>query len=214
MELTIFGATGATGTCLTEQALAAGHQVTAVVRDPARMSVPASRRAAGHHRRPDGPGRDQRPVAGADAVLAAFGPRGTGPTTVLREGTRSVIEAMHKEGTRRLVALSGSIVTDEGEGPALRYLVKPLARGTFMRHVNADMRGAEEEIRDSGLDWTIVRPPRLTSGPASGTYRTAIDRNLPRGLTVSRADLAAYMLAIIGGPGHHPPPHRHRPLTR
>jgi uncharacterized protein YbjT (DUF2867 family) len=75
-----------------------------------------------------------------------------------------------------------------------------------MRHVNEDMIIAEEQIRESGLDWTIVRPPRLTNGPASGTYRTAIDRNLPRGLTVSRADLAAYMLAIVGDPAtinHH-----------
>jgi putative NADH-flavin reductase len=144
-------------------------------------------------------------VAGADAVFAAFGPRGTGPTTVLREGTRSVIEAMGKEGTRRLVLVSGSIVTDEGEGPAMRYLVKPLARGTLLRHVAADMRGAEEEIRDSGLDWTIMRPPRLTSGPATGTYRTATDRNLPRGVRVSRADLAACMLGIIADPAalHH-----------
>ena len=88
----------------------------------------------------------------------------------------------------------------------MRYLIKPLARGTLLRHVAADMRGAEEEISPpSGLDWTIVRPPRLTSDPASGTYRTAIDRNLPRGVTVSRADLAAYMLAIIGDPAtiHH-----------
>ena len=80
----------------------------------------------------------------------------------------------------------------------MRYLVKPLARGTFMRHVNADMIGAEEQIRESGLDWTIVRPPRLTNEPATGAYRTAIDQNLSRGLTVSRADLAAYLLAIIG----------------
>jgi putative NADH-flavin reductase len=144
-------------------------------------------------------------VAGAGAVLAAFGPHGTGPTTVLREGTRSVIEAMHKEGTRRLVALSGSIVTDEGEGAILHHVVKPLVRRTFMRHVNEDMIGAEEQIRESGLDWTIVRPPRLTKKPAAGTYRTAIDRNLPRGLTVSRADLAAYLLAVIGDPAtiHH-----------
>ncbi len=205
MKLTIFGATGATGTCLTEQALAAGHQVTAVVRDPARMSVPAATGLRVVTADLMDPAAISESVADADAVLAAFGPRGTGPSTVLREGTRSVIEAMHKEGTRRLIALSGSIVTDEGEGPALRYLVKPLARGTFMRHVAADMRGAEEEIRESGLDWTIVRPPRLTSGPASGSYRTAVDRNLPRGLTVSRADLAAYMLAIISDPAtiHH-----------
>ena len=205
MELTVFGATGATGTCLTEQALAAGHQVTAVVRDPARMSVPAATGLRVVTADLMDPAAISESVADADAVLAAFGPHGTGPTTVLREGTRSVVEAMHKEGTRRLVSVSGSIVTDEGEGPVLRYLVKPLARGTFMRHVNADMIGAEEQIRESGLDWTIVRPPRLTNEPATGAYRTAIDQNLPRGLTVSRADLAAYLLAIIGDPAtiHH-----------
>jgi putative NADH-flavin reductase len=139
-------------------------------------------------------------VAGAGAVFAAFGPRGTGATTVLRDGTRSVIEAMRKEGTNRLILVSGSIVADDGEGPAMRYLVKPLARGTLLRHVAADMRGAEEQVRESGLDWTIVRPPRLTSDPASGTYRTEIGRNVRRGVTVSRADLAAYMLAIITDP--------------
>ena len=206
MELTIFGATGGTGTCLTRQALTAGHHVTAVVRDPARLPVPASPRLRVMTADLMDPAAISPAVTGADAVLAAFGPRGTGPTTVLREGTRSVIEAMHKDGARRLIALSGSIVSDDGEGPVLRYLAKPLARRTFLRHVAADMRGAEEEIRDSGLDWTIVRPPRLTSDPASGTYRTATDRNLPRGLTVSREDLAAYMLGIIGDPAtirHH-----------
>jgi putative NADH-flavin reductase len=205
MELTIFGASGATGTCLTKQALAAGHEVRAVVRDPARLPVPGSPRLRVVTADLMDPAAISPAVAGADAVFAAFGPRGTGPTTVLREGTRSVIEAMRRAGTRRLVLVSGSIVTDEGEGPAMRYLVKPLARGTLLRHVAADMRGAEEEIRDSGLDWTIIRPPRLTSGPASGTYRTATDRNLPRGVTVSRADLAAGMLAVLADPAaiHH-----------
>ncbi len=118
---------------------------------------------------------------------------------MLRDGTRSVIEAMGKEGTRRFITVSGSIVTDEGEGPVLRYLLKPLVRST-PPHPAADMRGAEEEIRESGLDWTIMRPPRLTSEPASGTYRTAIYLNLPRGVTVSRGDLAAHMLAIIEDP--------------
>jgi putative NADH-flavin reductase len=205
MELTIFGATGATGTCLTEQALAAGHQVTAVVRDPARLSVPESPRLRVITADLMDPAAIGPAVAGAGAVFAAFGPRGTGPTTVLRDGTRSVIEAMLKEGTHRLILVSGSIVADDGEGPAMRYLVKPLARGTLLRHVAADMRGAEEQVRESGLDWTIVRPPRLTSGPASGTYRTEIGRNVRRGVTVCRADLAAYMLGIITDPAtiHH-----------
>ena len=205
MELTIFGATGATGTSLTEQALAAGHQVTAVVRDPARLSVPGSPGLRVITADLMDPAAISPAVAGADAVFAAFGPRGTGPTTVLRDGTRSVIEAMRKEGTNRLILVSGSIVADDGEGPAMRYLVKPLARGTLLRHVAADMRGAEEQVRESGLDWTIIRPPRLTSGPASGTYRTEIGRNVRRGVTVSRADLAAYMLGIITDPAtiHH-----------
>jgi uncharacterized protein YbjT (DUF2867 family) len=79
----------------------------------------------------------------------------------------------------------------------MSHLIKPLARATMLRHVCADMRQAEDEIRASGLDWTIMRPPRLTGKPAAGSYRTAIDRNLPRGLTISRADLAACMLALI-----------------
>jgi uncharacterized protein YbjT (DUF2867 family) len=75
-----------------------------------------------------------------------------------------------------------------------------VARRTFLRHVCADMRRAEDEIRASNLDWTIFRPPSLTSKPASGTYRTAIDRNLPHGFTISRADLAACMLTLLDDP--------------
>ena len=112
----------------------------------------------------------------------------------------SIIQAMGKTGTRRLLQVSGSVVADEGESPYLRYLLKPLARRTFLRHVCADMRLAEDEIRDSNLDWTIFRPPALTSKTATGTYRTAIDRNLPHGFTVSRADLAACMLALLDDP--------------
>ena len=81
MELTIFGATGATGTCLTEQALAAGHQVTAVVRDPARLSVPGSPGLRVITADLMDPAAIGPAVAGAGAVFAAFGPRGTGPTT-------------------------------------------------------------------------------------------------------------------------------------
>src|SRR5216684_3686576 len=185
MKLTILGATGATGTALTGQALAAGHEVTAVVMDPASIA-PA--------------------IDGADAVLSAVGPRGTGPTTVIQDSVHSIIEAMHKTGTRRFLQVSGSIVADEGESPYMRYLIKPLARRTFLRHVCADMRRGEDEIRDSNLDWTIVRPPSLTGKAATGTYRTAIDRNLPHAFTVTRADLAACILATLSDPATM---HRH-----
>jgi putative NADH-flavin reductase len=200
MKLTIFGATGATGTSLTEQALAAGHQVTAVVRDAARFTVPANPRLRVVTADIMDPASISPAVEGADAVISAIGPRGTGPTTVIQDSVRSIIAAMEKTGTRRFVQVSGSVVADEGESPYMRYLVKPVARRTFLRHVCADMRAGEEEIRRSGLDWTILRPPALTAKAATGTYRTAIDRNLPHGFQVSRADLAACMLALLDDP--------------
>lgn len=206
MKLTIFGATGGTGTCLVEQATAAGHEVTAVVRDPARLVVPARLAVPGHSQLRIVTADVMDPaaitpfVADADAVLSALGPRGAGPSTVSADSARAIIAAMRRSGVRRLLTVSGSIVTDAGEGRVLRYLVKPLARRTALRHVCADMRRAEDEIRDSQLDWTIMRPPRLTGQAASGTYRTAIDRNLPGGLTISRADLAACMLTLLDDP--------------
>jgi putative NADH-flavin reductase len=199
MKLTIFGATGGTGTCLLEQALAAGHEVTAVVRDPARLGVPAKLL---HVVTPDvlDPDSLVPVVAGADAVLTAIGPRGTGPTTISHDTVASITTAMQKAGTRRLIMVSGSIVADQGESPYMRYLVKPVVRRTFLRHVCADMRRAEDAVRASDLDWTIMRPPGLNGKPASGRYRTAIDHNLPHGFTVSRADLTASMLAAISDP--------------
>jgi putative NADH-flavin reductase len=197
MKLTIFGATGGTGSCLAEQALAAGHQVTAVVRDPGRLQVPASPLL--HAVKADvlDPDSIAPLLAGADAVLTAIGPRGTGPTTISHDSVASIITAMQKAGSRRLIMVSGSIVADEGESPYMRYLIKPVVRDTFLRHVCADMRNAEDSVRASDLDWTIMRPPGLNNKPPKGKYRTAIDSNLPHGFTVSRADLAACMLALI-----------------
>ncbi len=200
MKLTILGATGATGTCLTSQALAGGHEVTAVVRDPSRLAVPAQPRLRTFTADVMDPASIAPAIADADAVISAVGPRGTGPTTVIQDSVRSIIAAMDKTGTRRLLQVSGSVVADQGESPYLRYLLKPLARRTFLRHVCADMRRGEDEIRESNLDWTIFRPPALTGKPATGAYRTAIDRNLPHGFTVSRADLAACMLARLDDP--------------
>jgi putative NADH-flavin reductase len=211
VKLTIFGATGGTGTCLAEQALIAGHEVTAVVRDPARLTISPHPRLRVVTADIMDPVAIAPAMGGAEAVLTAVGPRGTGPTTVIRDSVRSIIAAMQKSGERRLITLSGSIVADPGESPYLRYLIKPLARRTFLRHVCADMRVAEDEVEASDLDWTIMRPPRLTGGTAAGAYRTAIDRNLPHGFTVSRADLAACMLKLVDDPAVV---HRHVAIAR
>ena len=201
MKLTILGATGATGISLTSQALAAGHEVTAVVRDP----DPPDRAGLIPGCGPSPPTSwtphpSPRPSRARTPSSLTVGPRGTGPTTVIQDSVHSIIRAMDKTGTRRFLQISGSIVADEGESAYMRYVIKPVARRTFLRHVCADMRHGEDEIRDSDLDWTIFRPPGLNGKPATGAYRTAIDRNLAHGFTVSRADLAACMLAMLADP--------------
>jgi len=200
MNLAIFGATGATGTCLTEQALAAGHEVTAIVRDPARLSVPAQPRLWVVTADVMDPAAISPAMSAATAVITALGPRGTGPTTIIRDSVRSIITAMEQAGIGRLLEVSGSVVADDGESLYLRYVLKPLARRTFLRHVCADMRAGEEEIRRSSLDWTIVRPPALTGKPASGACRMGVDRSVPHAVSISRGDLAAAVLSLLDDP--------------
>ncbi|MCO6005809.1 SDR family oxidoreductase [Actinoallomurus purpureus] len=197
MRLTIFGASGGTGTRLVRQALERGHEVTAVVRDPARLAVPAHDRLTVVTADVMDPAAIEPAVAGADAVVSALGHRDTGPTTVCQDGARSIIEAMSKAGVRRFLMVSAAgFVTDAGDGPVTRYVAKPILQ-RILRHAFADMRRAEEEVRDSDLDWTIVRPPRLIDKEGTGRYRTAIDLNVRGGIQISRADLATGLLDLV-----------------
>jgi putative NADH-flavin reductase len=197
MRLTIFGATGGTGKALVEQALAAGHDVTAVVRDPKRLPVLSQRRLRVVTADVMDPVALVPAVDGADVVVSALGPRGRGPTRVSADSTRSIVQAMQKTGASRLITVSGSIVDDTGNGMFMRLGPKPLARRTFLRDVCIDMRAAEEEIHVSDLDWTIVRPPRLTDKAGSGTYRIGVERNIRRGVVITRADLATSILDML-----------------
>ncbi|MFC4013044.1 NAD(P)-dependent oxidoreductase [Nonomuraea purpurea] len=199
MKLTVFGATGGTGQRLVDQALAAGHHVTAVVRDPARLSQ------ANHpHLEPvtadimDATAITPS-VTGCDAVISALGLRPGAGGSVCADGARAIITAMRSTGTRRLIVVTASgHVVDEGDGFASRVLFKPLL-GRFLRKNFADFARTDEIVRASGLDWTIMRPPRLTNGKRR-PYRTAIDRNVRGGMTIARADLADAILAALADP--------------
>jgi uncharacterized protein YbjT (DUF2867 family) len=88
---------------------------------------------------------------------------------------------------------------DPGDGPVMRYLLSPLIK-IALRRIYADRALMEDAIRDSRLDWTIVRPARLTNQQLTGTYRTATGQNLRRGLVMSRADVAHLMLRVLRQP--------------
>ena len=113
---------------------------------------------------------------------------------------RNIIQAMRTTGVRRLVAVSAAPLSgDDGDTLPSRLLLTPLL-WALLRPVYADMARMEDEIRQSGLDWTIVRPPRLTDKPPTGHYRMALNRSVRGGYTISRADLAAAILTLLDDP--------------
>ncbi|GAA3156933.1 SDR family oxidoreductase [Planomonospora alba] len=201
MKLTVFGASGGTGACLVRQALEAGHEVTAVARASSALPFADHPRLSVLRADVRSPEEVGPAVAGRDAVLSALGARSAKPPVdVCASGTRSIIRAMAEAGTRRLLVVSaGGLSIDGGDGPLTRLVVKPVLQRA-LRHPFADMRAMEEQVRASGLDWTVVRPPRLTDGPRTGRYRTDRERNIRGGVTLSRADLADCVLASIGDP--------------
>jgi putative NADH-flavin reductase len=196
VKITIFGATGGTGRLFVDQACAAGHEVTAVVRNPAGL-VSRPNLAVLNADLAD-PEEIAAAVAGRDAVLTAIGAGSRGPTTVQTETTTNIVAAMRKTGVRRLVCVSSSGIYTAGDGPVTRLIVKPIVR-RLQRHSFADMRGMEQVARASGLAWTIMRPPWLTNGRPTGSYQTEVNGNVPGGFQVSRADLADCMLRCLTG---------------
>lgn len=212
MKLTIVAATGGIGRHLLDQAVAAGHDVTALARNPRTLGDRPARVVAADLSDPD-PAAVRSAVAGADAVLSGLGPRSIADAGIASRGTRAVIGAMLDTGARRLVVVSaapvGTVASpgrpnpprhDPGDGFLMRHVLSPAIKRLLRAHYE-DLALMEDDIRDSGLDWTVVRPPRLTNGPLTGRYRTAYGRNIRGGVLVSRADVAHLMLRSLDDPG-------------
>jgi putative NADH-flavin reductase len=195
MRLAILGATGNTGIRLLGQAIAKGHRITVLVRDPARLAF--------QHEQVQvitGDVTDAAMVAkallGCEVVLCALGGGNAAQhRTTLITGTRHIIAAMPQQGVRRLIAITAAGAGDGWQRLSLplRTLMKPL-----IWPVRLAKTAQEELIRQSSRElvreWVIVRPPRLTNKPATGNYRTGQDFILGLPAAISRADLAAFML--------------------
>ncbi|WP_282694340.1 SDR family oxidoreductase [Streptomyces sp. CC208A] len=196
MKLTVFGATGGVGREVVRQALDAGHEVTAVVRDPARFAVTGERLEVFRADLTDA-GALRGAVAGRDAVLSGLGARSRADAGVASRLTRSVLTAMEAEEVRRLLVVSAAPVGPAAEGDGLLDKAVLAVVGSVLKDVYADLRVMESELAASGTDWTSVRPPKLTDRPVTGRYRTVVGGNPPRGRTLARADVAHAMLAMI-----------------
>ncbi|MER6736456.1 NAD(P)-dependent oxidoreductase [Streptomyces puniciscabiei] len=196
MNLTVFGATGGIGREIVRQALGAGHRVTAVVRDPARLDVTGDALEVFRADLAD-PEELRAAVSGRDAVLSGLGARSRKDAGVATRLTRTVLRAMEAEGVRRLVAVSAGPVGPAAEGDgALDRAMRGLVSAA-LKDVYTDLRAMEAELARSATDWTSVRPPRLQNKPLTGRYRTVVGGFPRKGRFIARADVAHAMLAMI-----------------
>src|SRR5512140_940756 len=194
IPLLIFGASGRTGRCLVEQALADGHTVTAFVRNPSALSVehPKLHVIEGDVLNPDAV---DAAMLGQRAVVSALGFSGRRATEALLKATDSIMGAMQKYRVHRLICLAPPPAKD---GWVRRGLLgKLLAPFLEKTPIHAWERQLEF-IRGSRLEWVLVRPTRLTNEPARGHYEVSVGwTEVPEG--ISRADVARFMLDQLEG---------------
>jgi len=196
----LFGATGKTGRHVLAQALEAGHSVRALARNPQALSA-ESAAAAGKLVVIGGDVLDvtavRETVRGATAVVSVFGQIKGSPHTLQTDGTQHIVDAMAEEGIRRIVSLSGGgLPAERHDQPKvpdrlIRFLLQRLAP-----QVLADAKTHLEVLKRSGLDFTVVRGPRLTDNPATGSYRVGWV-GVNASTQIARADLARFILTQL-----------------
>jgi putative NADH-flavin reductase len=192
MKVLIFGATGSIGRELVKQSLEQGHTVTAFVRDRAKLDI--------HHPHLkifQGNVMDlaevEKIVQGKDAVLCTLGSGKQRTGTIRSQGTRNIIRAMEKAGVQRLICQTTLGVGDSWEN--LNFFWKYVMFGFLLRQVFADHVQQENYVKQSHLDWIIIRPSAFVDGKLTGEYRHGFPGNDKTSkLKISRADVADFML--------------------
>ena len=193
MKLLIIGATGGTGRALVEQALAQGHVVTAFARKPLKITTSHDRLTVAKGNVLDYNSLDQA-VHGKDAVLSALGHKRLFiKTTILSEGTRNIIKAMQIHHVKRLICETSLGIGESRWRMGLYYTLFVIPFITFFYF--RDKERQERYIKQSSLDWIIVRPGQLTNGRKRGTYRHGLNiGSILLTVRISRADVADFML--------------------
>ncbi|KAB8161326.1 NAD(P)H-binding protein [Streptomyces sp. 3MP-14] len=198
MRITVLGATGGVGGEVVRQGLAAGHRVTAVVRDPARLAVREHAALTVVTADALSAAELTPAVEGADAVLSAMGAASRkAPLRVATGSAEALVAAMRTAGARRLLAVSAAPLNSTGVDQP--WLTRTVFNGLLWRvfgDAYRDLEGMERALRDSGLAWTAVRPPRLTDAPGRGSYRLVVDGGPPSN-SVARADVARALLDLV-----------------
>ncbi|SEO12855.1 Putative NADH-flavin reductase [Mucilaginibacter gossypiicola] len=200
-KLVIIGANGGIGLQCVEQALQAGHLVTAILRNPAKLTIehPNLKKVSGDVMHP---GAFEDHFENQDAIISAIGVAGgfgaDKPTTLYSEGNANVLKVMNQKGIKRLFLISASAIEISPVLPFYVRLIEKYIVQKLLKHMYADLHRMEALIKQSNnIDWTIIRPPQLTNQTVSGKYRIAIDTFLKNCLKISRADVAHFIINNI-----------------
>jgi len=192
MKIVVFGASGGTGTRIVQQALAAGHEVTAFIRTPSRLTV-ADARLTVVQGDVMNTASVEKAIIGQDAVVSALGPTRPPVPGMMKTAAQNITSAMQRQGVRRLISTTGAGVRDPLDEPKLMDKFIKFLLGLLSAEVLRDSQDNVNVIRATDLDWTIVRFPMLTNGAHTGQYRVGyVGRN--SGSQLSRADGADFVV--------------------
>lgn len=195
-KIIVCGASGNTGKLVVGQALEAGYHVTVIVRNPDAFKLRNKNLEIinGDVLRPT---TFEDAVKEKDAVISCLGSTGKEPTTVYSQGVSNIAVAMANTGVKRIICISAGAVVIPSDGSfIIKFVVKNILQRLF-KYIYADMLLMEKMLGKSDLDWTIIRAPRLTNNKHTGKYRIAINEHLSNLSSISRADLADYIVTHL-----------------
>jgi uncharacterized protein YbjT (DUF2867 family) len=205
MKVVVFGATGGTGRAAVRELLDGGHEVTAFSRHAERLELHSERLrlVSGDALRPEDV---EGVLSGQDAAVVSLGVndnplkvrllrRSRTPTNVCSEGTRAIIQAMHRVGVRRLVVVSAYGVGETRE--KLPWPFRTVYR-LLLKEQISDKERQEQLVRNSGLDWIIVQPVGLTNGRPHGEVLASTTGEVHHN-TVPRDDVGRFLASVVGG---------------
>jgi putative NADH-flavin reductase len=198
MRVTVFGASGAIGRLCVQQLLDDGHQVTALVRTPAKLALTHSHLTVVTGQLSDRDAVEQA-VSGADAVISALGPslKRSATGTQVTDGTRTIVEAMEAQKVTRFVGLATPSLADPRDKPHWKHKVLPVAAGLMFPNALAELKGMTEAVTGSSLDYTIARITNPTNKPATGRIRSGFLGQDKVASAMSRADIAAFLVSQL-----------------
>lgn len=196
MRILVPGATGSVGQQVVQQALDRGHDVVAIARNTAKLTLehPALAKVAIDILNAE----DVKPLAdGVDAVISTVGIGASkSPTNLYSAGTKNLIEGMQAHGVTRLVVISSEVAEHWAHQSLLKlWVVLPLLQH-FIGATYDDMRRMDVVLWESHVQWTAIRAPRIRAVEGKGKYRLSAAGPLARGWAITATDMATALIDI------------------